>query len=120
MIDQNLNVWLVEINSSPSLARETYLDDLIKQQLIDDTLDLVNPIYFDKIELLKVLERRISEVQKGHFNNSAQQTNSDFTKILNKQIPRKYGEMPGKVGNFERIAPSSLYEKLYKIANPRS
>ena len=120
MIDQNFQTWLVEINSSPSLARENYLDDLIKQQLIDDTLDLINPLYFNKIELLKVMERRISEVQRGHINNSVNETNSDLTKILEGKKPRKYGELPEKIGNFEMISPSPLYEKLYKIANPRS
>lgn len=120
MIDQNLQTWLIEINSSPSLARENYLDDFIKQQLIDDTLDLIDPVHFNKIELLKVLERRISEVQKGHINNSANQMNSDFTKILEGKKPRKLGETPEKIGNYEMISPSPLSEKLCKIANPRS
>jgi Tubulin-tyrosine ligase family len=120
MIDQNLQSWLVEINSSPSLARENYLDDLIKQQLIDDTLDLIDPTYFNKIELLKVMERRISEVQKGHINNSVTQMNADFSRILERKIPRKYGETPSKIGAFEMISPSGLYDKLYKIANPRN
>lgn len=115
MIDQNLQSWLVEINSSPSLARENYLDDLIKQQLIDDTLDLINPLYFNKIELLKVLERRTSEVQRGHINNTTSQMNIDLTKILEGKKPRKYGEIPEKIGNFDMIAPSPLYEKYYKI-----
>jgi hypothetical protein len=115
MIDQNLQSWLVEINSSPSLARENYLDDLIKQQLIDDTLDLISPLYFNKIELLKVLERRISEVQRGHINNTTSQMNIDLTKILEGKKPRKYGEIPEKIGNFDMIAPSPLYEKYYKI-----
>jgi hypothetical protein len=62
IFDTNYKGWLLEINSSPSLARENYLDDLIKQQLIDDTIDLIDPVYFNKGNLVKVLKRRIAEV----------------------------------------------------------
>jgi glutathione synthase/RimK-type ligase-like ATP-grasp enzyme len=30
IIDTDFKVWILEINSSPSLARETRLDDVIK------------------------------------------------------------------------------------------
>ena len=56
-----MRAWLLEINSSPSLACETLLDDMIKQRLIDDTIDLVNPLDFDRKRLIEVLERRIQE-----------------------------------------------------------
>jgi len=56
-----LRAWLLEINSSPSLACDTLLDDMIKQRLIDDTIDLVNPLDFDRKRLIEVLERRIQE-----------------------------------------------------------
>ena len=58
MIDQELKCWVIEVNSSPSLARDTIFDELIKQQLIDDIIDLVDPIYFDRKRLCEVLERR--------------------------------------------------------------
>lgn len=119
IIDQNLQAWLIEINSSPSLARENVLDDMIKQQLVDDTLDLVDPVFFNRQELVKVLERRLNEVQKGQYINSSQQLNSDLMRILEGRRPRQYGEEPRKMGNYEMIAPSPIYEKYYKLAYPR-
>ncbi|CAG9322482.1 unnamed protein product [Blepharisma stoltei] len=119
MIDSNCQCWLIEINSSPSLARENYLDDLVKQQLIDDTLDLVDPLYFNHKELLNVLDRRMHELQKGQFNNCASQMNIDLTRILGGKKPRPFGQLPEKVGNYELISPSPLSEKLQKLAYPR-
>jgi len=61
IIDEDYKISLLEINSSPSLACDTLLDDMIKQRLIDDTIDLVNPVDFDRKRLFEVLERRTHE-----------------------------------------------------------
>ena len=50
---------MIEVNSSPSLARENIFDELIKQQLVDDIIELVDPILFDRKRLCEVLERRL-------------------------------------------------------------
>lgn len=41
--------------------------------------------------------------------------NRDLTYILNGQIPRKYGELPALMGNFQRIAPTSFSEKIIRL-----
>ncbi|CDW88353.1 tubulin-tyrosine ligase family protein [Stylonychia lemnae] len=118
LIDQDMKCWLIEINSSPSLARETLLDDMIKQRLIDDIIDLVDPIDFDRKRLFEVLERRINEDFKQSTTSNAYSKrlmNRDLTYILNGQVPRKYGEMPKIMGNFERIAPSPQSEQYMKL-----
>lgn len=116
IFDEHYKGWLIEINSSPSLARENYLDDLIKQQLLDDTIGLIKPMYFNKTNLVKVLKRRITEVQKGQKNVNT--LNNDLYAILDGQEPRKYGELPEEMGNYECIAPSETYDKFMKIAYP--
>ena len=98
IIDEDLKCWLLEINSSPSFSTETLLDDMIKQRLVDDTIDLVNPVDFDRKRLFEVLERRTQEEFNGaKVNNGAHQKrtmNRDLTYILNGQMPRGYGEIP--------------------------
>lgn len=42
MIDSNDKVYLLEINHTPSFSTETPLDELIKSNLIRDTLNLMN------------------------------------------------------------------------------
>lgn len=61
IIDENYKCWLLEINSSPSFSTDTVLDDMIKQRLVDDTIDLINPVDYDRKRLFEVLERRIHE-----------------------------------------------------------
>ena len=41
--------------------------------------------------------------------------NRDLTYILNGRVPRKYGEMPLRMGNFERLAPSPQCDQYLKL-----
>ncbi len=41
--------------------------------------------------------------------------NKDLTYILNGKVPRAYGEMPEKMGNYERLAPSESCESYLKL-----
>lgn len=43
MIDTDSNCHLIEINASPSLERTYMIDEVVKQSLIDDILDIVDP-----------------------------------------------------------------------------
>ncbi len=61
IVDEDLKCWLLGIDLSPSLTCETTPDDFLKQKLIDDTIDLVQPVDFDRVKLLEVLHRRIGE-----------------------------------------------------------
>ena len=84
---------------------------MIKQKLIDDIIDLVDPMDFDRKRLFEVLERRINEDFKQSTTSNAYSKrlmNRDLTYILNGRVPRKYGEMPKQMGNFERIAPTPM------------
>lgn len=118
IIDDEYRCWILEINSSPSLSTETALDEIVKSKLIDETIDLVNPIDFDRRKLFEVLERRCQEefggAKQHNFAHGKRQMNKDLTYILNGQMPRGYNEMPVSMGNYERLAPSELSEQLIK------
>jgi tubulin polyglutamylase TTLL5 len=91
-----LKCWLLEINSSPSLEREFLLDEIIKQQLIDDTVHILDVPRFDRARLLEVLERRAMENEGrksliNPMNNSIQQLNRDLHYILHGRPLRSYG-----------------------------
>jgi tubulin polyglutamylase TTLL5 len=121
LVDTDLKCWLIEVNSSPSLARDTILDDMVKSKLIDDIVDLMDATDFDRKRLFEVLERRINEdfrgngIPNGGGQNQKRLMNRDLTYILNGRVPRKYGEMPHRMGNFERIAPSPQCDQYLKL-----
>jgi hypothetical protein len=118
IFDQNLKAWLIEVNASPSLSRMNLLDDLVKQRLIDDTIDLINPIDYDRKRLQDVLHRRLHENMKNNSffsNNPVRDLNRDLMYILNGNKPRIYGQIPDLLGNYERIAPSPFSEKILKL-----
>eukprot|EP00667_Euglena_gracilis_P004193 EG_transcript_4211 len=48
MVDENLKVWLIEVNLMPSLSCTTALDKAVKYALVEDTLTLAGPLPFHR------------------------------------------------------------------------
>ena len=61
LIDAQLRPWLIEVNASPSLARENPLDIEVKERLVADTLRVVAPPYFDRAVWGEMLRWRLAE-----------------------------------------------------------
>lgn len=121
LIDQNMHCWLLEVNCSPSLHKEHMIDEVIKQTLIDDIIDLIDPPDFDHTRLQEILARRIGEEQRHKskisiHNNTKETLNRDLTFILRGKKLRKVGELPSKMGCFEMIAPTEASDKVESFA----
>eukprot|EP00928_Gymnodinium_smaydae_P028527 TRINITY_DN21730_c0_g1_i1.p1 TRINITY_DN21730_c0_g1~~TRINITY_DN21730_c0_g1_i1.p1 ORF type:complete len:1393 (+),score=185.94 TRINITY_DN21730_c0_g1_i1:37-4215(+) len=112
-LDNKLRVWLIEVNSSPSMGQEHLLDEQVKQPLISDTIDLVEPMVFHRQKLTDVLHRRV-EKKAGAGASTRKQLDVDLHAILEGRLPRKFGELPERMGNYERIAPSDACEVIAK------
>lgn len=113
LLDSKQRVWLIEVNSSPSMGQEHLLDEQVKLPLINDTIDLVDPIEFDRRKLTEVLHRRV-EKKATVATASRQQLDMDMHAILKGQVPRSFGEMPKHLGNYERIAPSDMCDSIMR------
>jgi tubulin polyglutamylase TTLL5 len=118
-LDEDQRCWLLEVNSSPSLEKEFTLDRVIKQQLVDDIVEVVAPLNYDRQRLLEVVHRRRREAEGlkssiSASNNSPQQLDADLAYILRGQRPRAYGEGVGNA-NFEMVAPSAMYERVLRV-----
>jgi hypothetical protein len=118
LIDENFRPWLIEVNASPSMECYSSIDD-IKRDMITDTIQLIDPVYFDRQVLLNVIQRRYKSNGSRHQQTSKAQMqdelNQDLTKILHGKMPRQYGQMPERMGRYQRIAPSKIYSKVNKL-----
>jgi tubulin polyglutamylase TTLL5 len=76
LIDSNGRPWLIEVNSSPSLDRGTQLDVRIKNELISDIIRLVDPIPFNRTELIQILRKRLKELQSKTYSLSTSASTS--------------------------------------------
>ncbi|KAF4130383.1 Tubulin-tyrosine ligase family [Phytophthora infestans] len=129
LLDADLRPWLIEINSSPSMARDIDLDYQVKDAMMLDTLRVVDPLHFDRAKLAEVIARRQrdqeEEKRRPHAHTrhpreteelAARQLNEDLTAILRGKVPRAYGEMPEDIGNYRRMCPhTNIYNHLVKL-----
>jgi len=117
LLDENLRPWLLEVNASPSLARENHLDHRVKDSMIRDTVKLIDPAPFDRKAISVILKRRIQEgSQKAFSGKSDQALEKDLKKILGNYIPRSYGEVPKNLGNYEILCPGTkIYSQIVKL-----
>ena len=95
------------MNASPSLARETPLDCTVKERLVADTLQLVAPPYFDRAVWAQMLQWRLQE----RARTSAPFT-AELCALLHGHVPRAFGQLPERMGLYERIAPSPQWDRL--------
>ena len=123
MLDDAYRPWLIEVNASPSMARDGELDRRVKDPLIRDTIALVDPVPFDRDALVQTIERRHTQVgpgapsKSGHKRKSPQaELRRDLNSILKGRLPRLVGETPRFLGNYEPLAPGTeVYAKCAKL-----
>lgn len=70
-------------------------------------MELLDPVDYDRKRLFEVLERRVHEDFSKHTAgvsngglHTKRQMNRDLTYVLHGRVPRKFGEMPDKMGNY--------------------
>jgi hypothetical protein len=121
LIDSDLRPHLIEVNASPSMGLDTPLDEAIKPRLIRDAVNLVAPLPTNRVFLEHVLARR---AKTGHFEPSVPKSrekkviaaNQVAHHLLCGERPRLVGEMPARLGLFQRIAPATpTYEAVMRM-----
>jgi len=111
LIDEHLKPWLIEVNASPSLARDNPLDCVVKEALIADTLALVAPPYFDRVLWHEMLRWRLSAAG-GERVRATPAFAAELSALLHGEEHRAYGQAPRRLGGYERIAPGPAWDRV--------
>jgi tubulin polyglutamylase TTLL5 len=118
LIDEQLRPWLIEVNASPSLARENQLDIRIKNSMIKDTIALVEPAPYDRAAVARILKRRLHDISKNRFTSSKNDTDldNDLKEIFGDYTPRRIGENPKNMGDYQRLCPNTkIYTHIMRL-----
>jgi hypothetical protein len=109
LLDENLKPWLIEVNASPSMSRVNSLDVRVKNGMIRDTINLIDPPPYDRAGVARVIKRRLTDITKNKFtmNKNDPKLEDDLREILGKQVPRQVGEDPKKLGDYQKLCPNT-------------
>nr|XP_056719931.1 tubulin polyglutamylase TTLL6 [Euleptes europaea] len=119
LLDRKLKPWLLEVNHSPSFSTDSWLDKEVKDQLLHDTLVLINLGACDKRKVLEEERRRGKERLLKHCRNRELRAEEykNCQAALLKQA-EKYEEK--HIGGYRRIYPASdpdRYDKFFEHHN---
>jgi tubulin polyglutamylase TTLL5 len=119
LIDSNLRPWLLEVNASPSLARENHLDHRVKNALIHDIIQLLDIAAYDREALAKILRKRLQSItskKRYLYGSNDTELEQDLRSILGDYRPRRFGEPPKHLGQFECLCPNTKnYDTVLKL-----
>ncbi|XP_077020778.1 tubulin polyglutamylase TTLL6 isoform X5 [Tamandua tetradactyla] len=112
LLDHKLKPWLLEVNHSPSFSTDSWLDKEVKDNLLYDTLVLINLGTCDK---KKVLEE---ERQRGRFLQQCRSRETRIEEVKGFQavwLERTEKYEKENRGGFRLIYPSLNSEKYAKF-----
>ncbi|XP_070623587.1 tubulin polyglutamylase TTLL6 isoform X2 [Erythrolamprus reginae] len=116
LLDRKLKPWLLEVNHSPSFSTDSWLDKEVKDQLLYDTLVLINLGACDKRKILEAEKRRGKErLLKQGRNREARAEEFKNCQAVWLQQAEIYEE--NNTGGFRRIYPDSesdRYDKFFQ------
>ncbi|XP_029138886.1 tubulin polyglutamylase TTLL6 [Protobothrops mucrosquamatus] len=116
LLDRKLKPWLLEVNHSPSFSTDSWLDKEVKDQLLYDTLVLINLGACDKRKILEVEKRRGKErLLKQCRNREARAEEFKNCQAMWLQQAEIYEE--NNTGGYRRIYPNSdsvRYDRFFQ------
>ncbi|XP_043856407.1 tubulin polyglutamylase TTLL6 [Dromiciops gliroides] len=117
LLDRKLKPWLLEVNHSPSFSTDSRLDKEVKDNLLYDTLVLINLGACDKKKVVEEARRRARFLQDIRSREIRIEELKNYQASWLEKIERYEKE---KSGGFRRIYPefgSEKYQKYFHHSN---
>ena len=85
--------------------------------MLTDTIKLIDPAPFDREAIPRVFRRRLKESKSASLSmRNDVKLNEDLREILGDYVPRKYGETPRHLGDYELLCPNTkAYAHVMKL-----
>ncbi|XP_062893254.1 tubulin polyglutamylase ttll6-like [Mobula hypostoma] len=114
LLEHSLKPWLLEVNHSPSLATDSKLDQEVKDNLLYDTLCMINLAACDRRKIMEEERRRVNQrllhTCRSREHRADEKRNNQAACV---EQMKKYEDE--NMGNFKRIYPSATSEKYEKF-----
>ncbi|KAJ8030028.1 Tubulin polyglutamylase TTLL13 [Holothuria leucospilota] len=110
MLDKKQRPWLLEVNHSPSFHTDSKLDKEVKEELLYNTMCLINLTPFDRKRCIEEERRRVKErlLQRGKPKEFRKEEYEE-SQATAAEIQMKFED--AHLGSFRRIFPSEDSEK---------
>ncbi|XP_067829578.1 tubulin polyglutamylase ttll6 isoform X2 [Heptranchias perlo] len=116
LMDRNLKPWLLEVNHSPSFTTDSRLDREVKDNLLYDTICLINLGVSDVQKVTEEERRRVQErIWHRHTTRELRREQHENNQLAWLQQVEKYEKE--HLGGFHRIYPqpdSEKYDNYFK------
>ncbi|KAI4873474.1 hypothetical protein NFI96_009732 [Prochilodus magdalenae] len=115
LLDHRLKPWLLEVNHSPSFTTDSRLDREVKDDLLFDTLVLINLGACDRKKTIEEEKRRVKE--RLQQNRSREARNEELRQFQAASMEQMQRYEAKHLGGFRRIYPreeGEKYEKYFK------
>ncbi|XP_055512841.1 probable beta-tubulin polyglutamylase isoform X1 [Leucoraja erinacea] len=114
LLDQTLKPWLLEVNHSPSFTTDSKLDQEVKDNLLYDTLCMINLAACDRRKVLEEERRRTNE-RLLHIYRSREDRADEIRSNQAAWVEQMEKYEDENLGSFKRIYPNETSEKYEKF-----
>ncbi|ORX54877.1 hypothetical protein BCR36DRAFT_13404 [Piromyces finnis] len=112
IIDNSLKPWLLEVNLSPALNNECYIDTIVKTALLND---VVNLLEVENIELLKLAQIDANEYNiQNKYRSKLLSMTENNNRIKKNKKKSQISDTKEEIGNFKKIFPfNNITKTMY-------